>query len=77
MVDSALLGETAARCMEVMDTVECVDGGEIEAVMIIVLAKNSEDTISYAQVFCSEKKAWKQMGIIHTGLDAIETGERG
>lgn len=76
MVDSALLGETAARCMETMDAVDCVDGGEIEAVTIIVIARNAEDSLTYAQVFSSEKKAWKQLGIIHAGLDAVETGER-
>jgi hypothetical protein len=77
MVDSALLGETAARCMESMDAIEQVDGGAIDAVMIIVVARDEGDTLMHAQVFSSERAAWKQMGLIHTGLEVLTTGERG
>jgi hypothetical protein len=76
MIDSQLLGQTAARCMEYLDDHEALDGGELVAVGIVVLAQNSEGTVTYTRTFSSEDMYYRQIGLYQAGIECVRDGYR-
>lgn len=75
MIDSTVLGETAARCMESLDNHEALDGGAIEAVLIVVVARDEADTGTWTRVYSSRNRYFEQRGLIAVANDCIMEGE--
>jgi hypothetical protein len=76
MIDSQLLGETAAKCMEYLDEHEGLDGGEIHAVLIIVVAENADRDTTFTRTFCSKTMYYEQLGLAGAGLECVKDGFR-
>lgn len=76
MIDSKMLGETAARCMEYMDDSEDLDEGEVLAVAIVVIAQNKGGDMTMNRTFCSDTTYYRQLGILEVGLECVKDGYR-
>lgn len=76
MIDTQLLGETAARCMEDMDEAEHLDGGKLISVGITVIAEGPEGDSTFVKIYTSETMHYRQMGLYQAGLDCVKSGTR-
>lgn len=75
MIDTQLLGETAAKCMEDLDESEALHGGEVLAVGIVVVIQTRDDT-SATRTYSSERVYYRQHGLFQAGLHCVESGQR-
>lgn len=76
IIDTVLLGETAAKCMEYMDESEHLDGGHIVAVAIVVVAENASESQTFTRTFSSETMYYKQVGLMQAGIECVRDGFR-
>lgn len=74
MIDTTLLGETAAKCMEYMDEAPALDGGEIVSCAIVVIAQSEDKTSTFTRTFCSDEVHYRQIGIFTVGLECVSSG---
>ena len=79
LIDSALLGKTAADLMDrieaeppVDDDGDLVDGLEMVAVGIVVVCSNGEHT--FTRTFCSDVRTYQQLGLFTAALDCARQG---
>lgn len=71
-IDTTLLGETAARCMESLDDKFTVEEGELYAVGIVVVC--ARDDATWTRTFCSTEIHFEQLGLFQLALDVARTG---
>lgn len=76
MIDTSTLGTTAARCMEELDKMEELDGGQVIASAVVVVAEDENGTMTVTRTFCSEGTHYRQLGLLHAGLEVVESGLR-
>lgn len=76
MIDTTLLGQQAARCMESLEEHDAMDGGKLVAVGIIVAAENAEGDMTITRTFCSDTTYYRQLGLFEAGLDCLKSGYR-
>jgi hypothetical protein len=71
-VDTTLLGETAARCMESLDEKFDNEAVELYAVGIVVVCARDDET--WTRTFCSTEIHFEQLGLFQLALDVARTG---
>ena len=76
MIDTTLLGETAANCMDSLENHEDLDGGKIVAVGIIVIAEDEAGSKTFTRIYASENRHYNQIGLFTAGLNVVERGWR-
>lgn len=76
MIDSTLLGQTAARLMESLDLDGKFDGGKLISVAIVAIAQDEPGETTYTRFFCSDDVFYQQVGILEAGLIALKEGWR-
>lgn len=74
MIDTTLLGQTAAKCMEYMDENEQMDGSTLISVGLIVIAESSDGETTFTRTFCSDERHYHQVGLMHMGMTCVLDG---
>lgn len=73
-IDSTLLGETAAKCMDSVSEMHWAGEGKIIACGIVVVVESEDESQTYMRTFCSERIHHHQVGLFRAGLMTIEEG---
>ncbi len=76
MIDTQLLGQTAAKCMDSLEGVGGLDEGRLTAVAIIVICEDAEGGQTFTRTYMSDTHYYKQLGIIYAGLECLQDGTR-
>jgi hypothetical protein len=69
-VDSALLGQTAAKCMEAVDGIS----GELLAVGIVVVIDTGDDE-TLTRTYSSRTIHFENLGLFEAACDVVRHGE--
>lgn len=72
-VDTTLLGETAAECMETLAERFDDEHAELVAVGIVVVAET--DDMTWTRTFCSRHYFFEQIGLFEAAKDVIQEPE--
>lgn len=75
-IETQLLGETAAKCMDYLESHEALDEGQILGVGIVVVAQTADGETSFTRTFCSETTFYKQVGLFDAAQDCVRQGWR-
>lgn len=78
MIDTTLLGETAAKCMDSLDNLNDPDleDGALIACAIVCVVRDKEDSISFTRTYCSDDIHYRQVGIMAAGLNVVTNGSK-
>jgi hypothetical protein len=71
-IDTTLLGETAARCMESLDEKFEHEDAELRAVGIVVVTGRDAET--WTRTFCSTEIHFEQLGLFTLAVDVVRDG---
>lgn len=74
MIDSTLLGETAAKCMGYLDDTVGLDGGTVLSVGIVVVAQNEAGDQTFTRTFCSDLVHYHQVGLFSEASKVVSEG---
>lgn len=73
-VDTHLLGETTAECMDSIDADYGSEDGELVAVGIIAVIEQDDQT--FTRIYTSRRTYFEQLGLYSAALECVRTGDR-
>lgn len=72
-VDTKMLGETAAKCMDGLESETEGVEGELVAVGIVAIYELGDDE-TRTRIFCSHERHFEHLGIFRAALECVEYG---
>lgn len=72
-METLLLGETAAKCIDAIDAGPFSEDAEIVAVGIVVVVRDGARVAT--KTSCSEYEHYRQVGLFDAALDCVKTGQ--
>ena len=73
-LDSRLLGETTARLMDTIEAEPVESDGEPEMVAVGIVVVVSDGDNTYTRTFCSDVRAYQQIGLFDAALQCAREG---